>query len=158
VQAGADPVAAARANFLRGLIADEKNDLPELNEAIANLARDKSAPAQADMAELIARRDIRRGAFVAAIAEATQAADLRRSDLDYRGMSRALSVAADAESHAGNASEAAALYLRAGQSAAAQGDRRMAGQWLRRAAGLSKDAALLEAVSHTMADLGKASN
>ena len=157
VEAGADPVAAARASFLRGLIADENNDAPALDRAIARLAGDGSVPAQADMAELSARRDIRRGALVAATAEAERAVDLRRGDLDYRGMARALSVAADAEFHAGKAAEAAALYLRAGQSAAAQGDEQMARQSLRRALELSHDAALLDAASRTMAELGKPS-
>lgn len=157
VEAGVDPVAATRASFLRGLIADENNDSPALDQAIARLARDGSVPAQADMAELSARRDIRRGTLVAAIAEAERAVDLRRSDADYRGMARALSVAADAELRAGKAPEAAALYLRAGQSAAAQGDEQMARQSLRRATELSHDAALLDAASRTTAELGKAS-
>jgi hypothetical protein len=155
VEAGVDPVAAARASFLRGLIADETNDSLELDAAIARLASGSTAPEQADTAELSARRDIRRGAFAAAIVEAERAVDLRRSDLDYRGMARALSVAADAASRAGNASEAAALYLRAGQSAAAQSDAESARSWLLRATELSSDPALRDAARLAIAELGK---
>jgi TPR repeat protein len=58
--------------------------------------------------------------------------------LDYRGMARALSVAANAELRAGNTRAAAELYMRAGQGAAAQGDAESARPWLRRAADVGR--------------------
>jgi hypothetical protein len=155
VAAGDDPTAAARARYLEGLIADETGDAAGLDAAIASLARPASADQQADMDELLARRDLGRSDFNAAIAEAARSADLRRTGLDYRGMARALSVAADAEAHAGNAQAAAELYMRAGQSAGAQGDADMARTWLQRAAELAIDPVDREAARHAIAALGK---
>jgi hypothetical protein len=150
-----DPAAAARARYLEGLIADETGDAAGLDAAIASLARPASADQQADMDELLARRDLGRSDFNAAIAEAERSADLRRTRLDYRGMARALSVAADAEAHAGNAQAAAELYMRAGQSAGAQGDADMARTWLQRAAALANDPVIRDAARHAIAELSK---
>ena len=158
VEARSASTAAARATFLRGLIANETNDPVGLDRAIARLAPGGAPDQQADLAELSARRDIGQGAFAAAIAEAERAADLRRDGLDYRGMARALSVAADAEVHAGNTAEAAALYLRAGQSAAAQGNQEMARRSLHRAMDLTKDDKLHEAASRTLTELKESSD
>jgi hypothetical protein len=145
VEAGADPVAALRASFLRGLIADQTDDVAGLDRAIARLAPAVLSDQQADLAELVARRDIRQGAFAAAAEQAGHAADLRREALDYRGMARALVVAANAEAHAGHTRLAADYYMRAGQSAAAQGDAITARPWLQRATELGDDATLHEA-------------
>lgn len=155
VAAGDDPAAAARARFLLGLIADETGDAAGLDAAIASLAQPGSADQQADVDELLARRDLRRGEFSTAIAEAERSADLRRTALDYRGMARALAVAADAEVHAGDARAAAELYMRAGQSAAAQGDADTARSWLRRATELGNDPAIYEAARQAIAALNK---
>jgi hypothetical protein len=122
VEAGADSASAAGAAFIRGLIADDKADAVGLDDAIARLEQPTSSNQQADLAELLARRDLRQGMFAVAAAEAERAADLRRDILDYRGMARALGVAADAEARAGDRDAAAALYMRAAQSAAASGD------------------------------------
>jgi hypothetical protein len=122
VEAGADSASAAGAAFIRGLIADDNADAVGLDAAIDRLAQPVSSEQQADLAELLARRDLRRGMFAAAAAEAERAADLRRDILDYRGMARALGVAADAEARAGAPEAAAALRKRAAQSAAAYGD------------------------------------
>ncbi len=155
VENGADPPAAARASFLRGLIADEAIDPAGLDRAIARLARIESSSQQADADELKARRSLRQGAFDAAATEAQHAADLRRDELDYRGMARALSVAADAETHAGKLEAAAGLYMRAGQSAAAMGDADMARLWLGRAMELENDPAQREAARLAIAALGR---
>jgi hypothetical protein len=150
ILAGADPAAAARADFLRGLVADETGDAAGLNAALARLAQPVSPDQQADADELSARRDLRQGAFTAATNEAEQAADLRRTSLDYRGMARALAVAADASQRAGNHQAAAEFYMRAGQSAAAQGDADMARPLLTQAAALATDPALREAARQAL--------
>jgi hypothetical protein len=155
VQAGADPVAAARASFLRGLIADDAGDVAGLDDAIARLAQPASEDQRADADELIARRDLRQRMFSAATDAAGRAANLRRTALDYRGMARALSVAADATARSGNPQAAAELYMRAGQSAAAQGDGDSARPWLRQVLALSRDEALREAAQQAIAALAK---
>lgn len=153
VAVGSDPVAALRADFLRGLIADETNDVVGLDRAIAHLAVATLPDQQADDAELLARRDLRQGAFKSAAAQAEHAADLRRGTLDYRGMARALAMAAQAEARAGHGGVAADFYMRAGQSAAAQGDVNTARPWLQRAAQLGDDASLHEAARSALAAL-----
>jgi hypothetical protein len=155
VEAGADTVAAARASFLRGLIADETGNTAELDTALAHLAQPVSADQQGDADELLARRDLRQGAFDAATAQAVRAADLRRTILDYRDMARALSVAADAQLRAGNTQVAAEFYMRAGQSAAAQHDADVARVWLRMVMEIGNDPTLQEAAGHALADLSK---
>jgi hypothetical protein len=157
VQDGSDESAAARASFLRGLIADETDYVSGLDDALARLARPGSPAQQADADELAARCDLRRHSFVTAAAKAEQAADLRRSILDYRGMVRALAVAADAEARAGNTRASADLYLRAGQSAAAQGDAASARPWLEQAMHLGSDPALFDAARLALASLSKSS-
>jgi hypothetical protein len=121
VEAGVDSASAAGAAFLRGLIADDRADAVGLDDAITRLGQPTSSDQQADLAELLARRDLRQGMFAVAAAKAERAADLRRDILDYRGMARALEVAADAEARAGDRAAAAALHMRAAQSAAAFG-------------------------------------
>ena len=142
VEAGDEPIAALRASLLRGLIADETDDLAGLDRAIARLASAVSREQQADLAELVARHDVRLGAFATAAEQAGHAADLRREALDYRGMARALAVAAGAEARAGQMRLAADYYMRAGQSAAAQGDAITARLWLQRATELGDDTSL----------------
>ncbi|HXT81118.1 MAG TPA: hypothetical protein VN702_16250 [Acetobacteraceae bacterium] len=155
VEATADPAAAARASFLRGLIADETGDMAGLDNALTRLARPASTDQQADLDELLARQAMHRRQFQSAATDAEHAADLRRTILDYRGMARALAVAADAEAHAGNLQAAAKLYMRAGQSAAAQGDTDAARQWLRRAAVPGSDPATRRAAQQALAALPK---
>jgi hypothetical protein len=155
VESGNDATAAARASFLRGLIADEANDLAGLDQALAHLAQPTSDDQRADVDELQARRYLRQGAFQVAFDEAAHAADLRRKILDYRGMARALSVAADAAARAGHTEAAAELYMRAGQSAVAQGDADAARAWLSRVRELGSDPALRQVAQSTLASLGK---
>ncbi|MGE0117430.1 MAG: hypothetical protein AB7S71_04470 [Dongiaceae bacterium] len=134
---GTDAAAAARAIFLRGLIADERDDESGLAAALDRL-RSQSAPElQADAAELAARLALRQGDMAGAQAEAARAADLRRESLDYRGLARALAVDAEATRRSGDSEAAADLFLRAGRSALAQGDTAMARPWLRQAATLA---------------------
>jgi hypothetical protein len=150
---GGEPVVAMRASFLRGLIADETDDPAGLNIAIARLAHPASPQQQADADELAARRDLRQGSFNAAAIEAEHAADLRRSVLEYRDMARALSVAGDALKRGGDTRAAADLYMRAGQSAAAQGDAQTARSWLRQSLVLTEDPAKRRAVRQALAEV-----
>lgn len=154
VEASADPAAAARASFLRGLIADDTGNMAGLNQAIDRLAGARSPDQQADRDELLARRDLRLGAFASAAEEAEHSAELRRQELDYRDMARVLAVAADAEAHAGRTDLAAALYMRAGQSAAAQNDAEAARAWLHRAMELGSDALLYKQAQSAIEALG----
>lgn len=120
------PALANAAWFLRGLIADAHHDRPGLAKAAASMT---PAADPGDVAELQARLSRRP-------APALQSADLRRDRMDYRGMARALALAAD---FTPSAAKAADLYLRAGRSAAAQGDTANARIWLRHARKLSSD-------------------
>jgi hypothetical protein len=163
LQAGGDKDMTAAASFLRGLIADDRNDLGGLQAAFQSLNAAMQVPAgtvakpaqQADHAELQARLDRRQGQFADARTQALQAADLRRDLFDYRGLARALSVAADAAEKAGDPAGAADLYLRAGRSAAAQHDPDLAKPWLARAQQLSKDPAIRAAAQEALDSLAR---
>jgi len=125
IQRAGDVDAAARATFLRGLIADERGDergLTAATAAVDALNAEKTPALEADFAELAARLALRRSDSAHARQKAARAAELRQEALDYRGLARALAVEAVAAERAGD--EAAAdLFLRAGRSAAAQGDK-----------------------------------
>jgi hypothetical protein len=153
VDAGGDPAAAARAAFLRGLIADEAGNEAGLEVALARLAHPTSSEESADAYELAARRDIRAAAFAPAASEAAQAVALRRSAMDYRGMARGLAVQAEAVARMGDTTQAADLYLRAGESAAAQGDAGSARRWVHQAVALNDSPALRRAARRALAEL-----
>jgi hypothetical protein len=172
---GGDAETDAAASFLRGLIADDRSDLAGLQAASEALNRAGTANAgtrtagtgtadkapavkstqQADAAELRARLARRQGNFAEARSAALQSADLRRDLLDYRGLARALSVAADAARQGGDLPAAADLYLRAGRSAAAQDDRTQARAWLDQAIGLDQDPAITEAAQQALNDISQ---
>jgi TolA-binding protein len=124
-----DPALANAAWFLRGLIADDHADRPGLERAAGALTQAADA---ADVAELRAR-------LSHDPAVALHAADLRRTALDYRGMARCLALAARLTPDAASSSD---LYLRAGRSAAAQGDTAEARIWLTNARDQAADPAL----------------
>ena len=137
IQQSEDTDAVARATFLRGLIADDRGDETGLATAADALTKAKTPPFEADSAELSARLTLRRGDVARARQQAARAADLRQATLDYRGLARALAIEAAAAERAGNKIAAADLFLRAGRSAAAQGDKTSARAWLRRATSLT---------------------
>jgi len=136
IQRAADADAAAKATFLRGLIADERGDEAGLSAAVDMLNGAKTQALEADFAELAARLALRRGDPALALEQAARAAELRQSTLDYRGLARVLALEGAAAARAGDES-AADLFLRAGRSAAAQGDKASARVWLRRARSLA---------------------
>jgi tetratricopeptide (TPR) repeat protein len=173
LQSDADRQIANAATFLRGLIADDRHDVSGLTTASDSLQQAATAAAlastpapattaeianraaqQADALELQARLARLKGDDAMALSTALQAADLRRVAIDYRGLARALSVAANAARHA-QKPEAADLYLRAGRSAAAQNDKTSAEAWLKEALRLSHDAAVTEAAQKALADLAQ---
>jgi hypothetical protein len=142
VEAGTDAEASARAAFLRGLIADEQDDIAGLRRSLTRLADAREPEHQADAAELSARLALRGGDAARARADAERAAELRRDLLDYRSLARSLALAARAAAQEGETAAAADLYLRAGRSAAAQHDTVAARNWLNRAISLSRDPTL----------------
>jgi hypothetical protein len=151
VEGGADIQSAAGASFLRGLIADEAGNEDGLRNALGRLPADGDPVREADRLELQARLAARRNSLDSAREAALRAADLRQNGLDYRGMARALAVAAAAAERSGESEAAADLYLRAGRSAAAQADAATARAWLERAMNLSKDPATKAAASAALA-------
>lgn len=153
VEGGTDASAAAGAAFLRGLIADESGNQAGVYTALARLAHPANNAESADAFELAARRDLALRIFARAESEADRAADLRRTELDYRGMARALAVEAQAAADAGDRPTAAKLYIRAAQSAAAQDDAGAARYWSRQALAQANTPMLRQVVHQTLADL-----
>lgn len=153
-----DAETGAAASFLRGLIADGRGDIAGLqaaSQALSGAGGSDAAPVvkstqRADAAELRARLARRQANFAEARSAALQSADLRRDLLDYRGLARALSVAADAARQGGDLPAAADLYLRAGRSAAAQEDRTQARAWLSQAIDLDQDPAITDAARQAL--------
>jgi hypothetical protein len=132
-QNGADAPTSARATFLRGLMADQRGDSAALAGAVEALRPGSEPSLQADASELTARLALRHGEPAHAQAEAERAAALRQVAIDYRGLARALALAGESAKQNGDASAAAAFYLRAGQSAVAQHDAVSARPWLEQA-------------------------
>jgi hypothetical protein len=155
IEKGADPDSAAGASFLRGLIADEAGNAPELQSALGRLPTGGGPVREADRLELQARLQLRQNGYAAARSLALQAAALRQRGLDYRGMARVLAVAGLAAERAGDAEGAADLYLRAGRSAAAQSDVATARPLLEHAEQLTQNPATKAAASLALANLAE---
>ena len=153
IEATGDADAAAGASFLRGLIADEAGDESGMRDALGRLAGASAPLRLADRLELQARLALRQDDLAGARTAALQSAGIRQEALDYRGMARALSVAALAADRAKENELAADLYLRAGRSAAAQSDPETARPWLERAVSLTTDSATEEAAKAALAGL-----
>jgi len=137
---GEDRAAAARATFLLGLIAAERGDVARVAAARAALDGAREAAFRADAVELAGHEALLRGDARRAAAEAGAAATLRRDAVDYRGLSRALALEGTARARLGQAAPAADLLLRAGQGAAARGERADARRWLGEAGRLAAQA------------------
>lgn len=155
VAAEGDAEAAARATFLRGLIADEKNDASGLAAALQALATPTQPSLQADAAELAARLALRQGDAAHARQEAVHATQLRQDTLDYRGLARALAVAGEAARRAGDNAAAADFLLRAGRSALAQDDKGSARPWLQTAITLAPKSVIAAAASDLLQKLDR---
>ncbi|HET6160055.1 MAG TPA: hypothetical protein VFE34_17045 [Dongiaceae bacterium] len=146
------------ASFLRGMIADERNDEAGLRAAVRRITAQATPVRRADRRELEARLAVRQDDLPGARAAALEAAEIRQEMLDYRGMARALSVAAIAAERAGDTEGAADLYLRAGRSAAAQSDPVTARLWLDQALRLTRNPGTAEAVSAALTFLDESQN
>ena len=133
----AGPVAGSlirsKALYLRGLIAAQSGNPQALREAIASLGNPDQPQLMADRSELEGRLAAAEKNWQAAVDAFDKAAGLRREDLDYGRMIEALALAAEACEQAGRPAHAANRYLRAGTSAALQGEHRQARSWLERA-------------------------
>jgi hypothetical protein len=134
-----DAEAAHRAMFLRGLVAAGRRDAEAVAAARLALAGAGPAGFRADAEELAAREALLRGEAAAAEAAAGRAAVLRNEALDFRGVSRALAIAAEAAEGQGARARAADLYVRAGRAAFARGEPE-GRLWLIRAEALAREA------------------
>ena len=128
-----------KTHFLRGLIADQRGDTAQLGLEIDALATSND-PGGADRDELSGRMARAEGHWEAAVEAFDQTARLRREDHDYGEMAHALALAADACEQAGKPARAATRYLRAGRSAAQQGNLQDAKKWLNQAVELAGQA------------------
>jgi len=136
--ASGDPMAAARATFLLGLIAADRPDLLALNSALDALPRSADQPEiRADRLHLTGRLHLTRKEYRQA-ADAFMAEEaLRRVSGDEPGVARALALAAEAKEESGQKTLAADLWFRSGRSAAQEGDAQAATR-LRRAETLAR--------------------
>lgn len=118
--------------FLRGLIAQQRADGEGLASSIQQLAGARQPLVRADYQELVGYQQMATRDYTAALVNFDQAADLRGTTGDYRGMVRTLAMAGEAAAAAGSKGRAADFFLRAGRSAALGGDSK-ADDYLRRA-------------------------
>ncbi len=136
----ASPLIRSKTHFLRGLIAAQQGDTERLRDEIALLGQPELPQLKADRYELVGHLATAEQSWQEAIDAFDNAAALRREDLDYRKMVSTLALAARACEEAGKPLEASNRYLRAGISAALQGDDREARAWLDRAESLAEAA------------------
>jgi tetratricopeptide (TPR) repeat protein len=130
----------SKTHFLRGLIAGEWDDINQLRNEIASLGKPSTVGLRADRQELVGRLAMAESNWNEAIEAFDNTAEFRRDDFDYSEMVNALALAARACEQAGKLSEASKRYLRAGRSAARQGENRDALNWLSRAEKLAGEA------------------
>lgn len=145
-----DRDAVLRAAFIEGLIADARRDATALQAARTRLGTPEAFNFRADAAELEARAALLARDAALAMARAEAAAALRRDALDYRGLGRALEVAADAARLAGDAAREADFARRAAQGAVARGDAATAQRLFARARNAASDPALRAAITREM--------
>jgi tetratricopeptide (TPR) repeat protein len=115
------PALAGRGLFLSGLVASDRGDSHGLKAAAEGLDALQVPELDADRRELDGRLALMQGRYVQAADDFEAAAGGRRESLDYEGMTRALTAAAEASQDASEHSRAAELFLRAGRSAAVRG-------------------------------------
>jgi hypothetical protein len=144
---------ALRGRFLMGLAADAQHDTASLLAAALVLDSRNDPVSAADATELRARLALARGEASSARAQAMAAVKLRTELGDDRGVARCAALAADAATASGAPADAAELYLRAGQGAAAVGDDREARAWLGKAQSMTKDATVAREAALALANL-----
>jgi tetratricopeptide (TPR) repeat protein len=128
----------SKTHYLRGLIANDRGDPVTLRTEISALPKSDFPVVQADREELIGHQALMERNWNEAVLAFDEAAALRRQMLDYRGMVKVLAKAGEASERAGRLVPASRRYLRAGQSAALQGNTEQARMWLTRAALLAE--------------------
>ncbi|MCG6967701.1 MAG: tetratricopeptide repeat protein [Chromatiaceae bacterium] len=154
------PATAAKAHFVAGLIAADRNDAQGIRAHLDALVPDGSPGAAADHFELQGRLAAINGAPDDALRLLDQAVAARSLERDYRGMSRVLAAAGDLAERVGRYASAGDYLLRAGRSAAQREDPQ-ARTWLERARDLgarSGDAALAAEATATLHQLDKGGN
>ena len=127
-----------KTHFLRGLIANERDDPLTLRVELTALTNSNSLIIRADREELIGHLALIERRWDEAVLAFDEAAALRRQSLDYRSMVNALAKAGEACERAGRPVAASRRYLRAGQSTALQGNSDQAHIWLTTAVQLAE--------------------
>ena len=135
---GTGGVITARAVYLQGMIAADRNDAAGVTRALETLGTPISAELRADRLELLGRLQFIEGAPKDAIPSFSETAELRREVEDYTGMARALAFAGEASIASDRPTDAADFFLRAGRGVAHRKDKADAERWLRKAVELAE--------------------
>ena len=133
-------VIRGRTHFLRGLIAIERDNINQLQKEIAALGQPANPLLRGDLAELKGHLALIQQDWVAAVNAFDEATVRRREAIDYQAMRKDLALAAQASQRAGDIKGASQRYLRAGRSAAVQGEDNAARLWLMQAEQLAAEA------------------
>jgi tetratricopeptide (TPR) repeat protein len=149
----ASSIVQRKTHFLRGLIASKQGDTDKLREAIVAMGQPNLPQLRADRHELLGHLAMLQQDWEKAMDEFETATELRREGLDYYGMVKALALAGKASEKAGHAYEASIRYLKAGRSAALQGQFDHALNWLNRAAQIAGSAGETQIVNKARAYL-----
>jgi len=149
----ASSIVQSKTHFLRGLIANKKGDTDKLREAIVAMGQPNLPQLRADRFELLGHLAMLQQDWEKAMDAFETATELRREGLDYYGMVKALALAGKASEKAGHAYEASIRYLKAGRSAALQGQFDHALNWLNRAAQIAGSAGETQIVNKARAYL-----
>ncbi len=142
-----EPDTAARARYIRGVILAERGDLQGVRDAAAALPAAGQADIEADRQELLGRVALLERRPAEALGAFEQSAQRRQEALDYRGMARALTLAAEATQAMDRRADAAVLFLRAGRSLILQGDAAAGLARLKRAEELARQAGSSDVVA-----------
>lgn len=142
----ASSIVQCKTHFLRGLIASKKGDTDKLREAIVSIGQPKLPLLRADRHELLGHLAMAEYNWGEAVNAFEAATDLRREAREYRGMVKSLALAGQASEKAGNPHEASVRYLRAGRSAALQGQFDDALNWLNQAEQIASNAGEVQIV------------
>lgn len=153
LRASPDRDTMLRASFIEGLVAGARRDPAALAAARARIGTPEGIGFRADAAELAAIAALLERDAPTALAEAGRAGDLRRDNLDYRGLGRALELSADAARLAGQSEREADFALRAALGASSRGDKAEARRLMLRARAATSDSRMRATVARELAAL-----
>ncbi|WP_424811943.1 hypothetical protein [Roseococcus sp. YIM B11640] len=153
LRASPDQDVMRRASFIEGLIAGARRDPVALAQARGRIGTPEGRSFQADAAELAAMAALLNRDESTAFAEAERAAGLRRDTLDYRGISRALELSADAARQSGLPEREADFALRAALGASSRGDKAEARRLMLRARSVTTDPRMRDTITRELAAL-----